>query len=65
MFDKIGEKIKGLAMFCAYACVICGILVALIGLIMYATEADYLEYATVYGGSSFASIAKEFKPVPA
>lgn len=51
MFDNIGEKIKGLAVFCAYACVICGILVAVIGLIMYATEADYLEYATAYGGA--------------
>ena len=51
MFNNIGGKIKGLAVFCAYACVICGILAALIGLIMYATKADYLEHATIYGGS--------------
>ncbi len=58
MFNNIGGKIKGLAVFCAYACAICGILAAFIGLIMYATEADYLEYATVYGGSSYTSLTE-------
>ncbi len=58
MFDKVGEKIKGLAVFCASACAICGILAALIGLMMYATEADCLEYATVYGGSSYTSLTE-------
>lgn len=53
MFENIGGKIKGLAKFCAYACVICGVLIAFIGLINYASEADYLEYATAYGGSSY------------
>ena len=53
MFENIGGKIKGLAKFCAYACVICGILVAVIGLINYASEADYLKYATIYGGAGY------------
>ena len=58
MFNNIGEKIKGLAVFCACACVICGILVSIIGLTNYATEADYLEYATVYGGSNYDSLTE-------
>ena len=53
MFENIGGKIKGLAKFCAYACVICGILVAVIGLINYTSEADYLKYASIYGGAGY------------
>ena len=53
MFNNIGGKIKGLAKFCAYACVICGVIVALIGLANYISEADYLEYASIYGGAGY------------
>lgn len=52
MFDDVGKKIKGLAKFCAYGCIICGVLIALIGLGMYADNASYLQYATANGGYS-------------
>ena len=53
MFDNIGGKIKGLAKFCAYGCVICGVIIALIGLVNYIGKSDYLEYASVYGGAGY------------
>lgn len=53
MFKNISSKIKSLAQFCAYACVFCGVLVAVIGLVYYASNADFLEYANIYGGSRY------------
>lgn len=53
MFENIGGKIKGLAKFCAYACVICGVIIAVIGLCNYISEADYLKYASIYGGAGY------------
>ena len=58
MFDNIGGKIKGLATFCAYACVIGGILVAIFGGVAYLQDAAYIEYATIYGGSSYRSLTE-------
>ena len=49
MFNNIGGKIKGLAKFCAYGCVICGVIIALIGLGNYIGKADYLEDAAYNG----------------
>lgn len=53
MFNDIGNKIKGLAKFLAYACIIVGVLAIIIGLVNYAQNADCLEYASAYGGSSY------------
>ena len=53
MFNNIGEKIKGLAKFIAYSCVICGIIIAVIGLIKYASNREYIEYASIYGGAGY------------
>ena len=58
MFENIGCKIKKLAKYFAYACVICGVFAVAIGLTIYLSEADYLEYATVYGGSGFSTLTK-------
>ena len=53
MFENIGSKIKKLAKFCAFACIISGVIVTLYGGSQYFSNAEYLEYATVYGGSSY------------
>jgi hypothetical protein len=55
MFDNISGKIKGLAVFLAYACVICGIIITIIGAINFFANIDFLEYANAYGGSSYSS----------
>lgn len=59
MFDDVGKKIKSLAKFCVYVCLICGALIALIGFCKYLNNADYLEYATANGGSFYSSWREE------
>lgn len=53
MFKNVSSKIKWLAKFCAYACVSCGSLVAVVGLVFYAPNAYSLEYANIYGSDFF------------
>ena len=59
MFDNIGKKIKKLAKFFAYVCIICGIIVAVFGLVQWFGSRDYIEYASVYGGSSYRVLTEE------
>ena len=53
MFNNIGNKIKRLAKFLAYACIIVGVLVIIIGFVNYAPNAVCLEDASVYGGGQY------------
>ena len=56
MFNNIGGKIKGLAKFCAYACVICGVIVALIGLSIYGGAGYGYDILTEAGNKAYMGL---------
>lgn len=53
MFNKVGYKIKTLAKILFFLCVIVGGLAFLFSFLLYAGNADCLEYAAVYGGAGY------------
>ena len=53
MFEDVGSKIQRLAKIIFFLCVVVGGFAFLFSLVSYFDNADYLEYATVYGGAGF------------
>ena len=51
MFEDVGSKIQRLAKIIFFLCVVVGGFAFLFSLVSYFDNADYLEYATVYGGA--------------
>lgn len=52
MGSRIKSIAKGLIIIAIIGCIICFV----IGIIAYSKDSDYIEYATVYGGSSYGSL---------
>lgn len=58
MFNNVGGKIKKLAKFCAYGFLIYCVLASAFGLIQYLGNKDCIQYASIYGGSSYESLTE-------